>query len=567
LINHKAHLKLHKLQIVEPLEQADFNTPRWYAQQFGAAVGMLPSYLLMNACVGQVANRLSRTFAGAESVYLLGMRFSKNGFNIAKSAFSGAAYEGICKPTELTKDSFELARAKNALIGAITFGSISATHSILTRLAGGELASQSLKDVPLKLLTASASGSTGGLFNAEAQALLKSWHRKPGESVWQAMQSLHLANGKDTWQSMYGFGVIGAGIGTFHLASPFLSRALKARINSGRVESNRSNELENSDTGERKATSDIADAESPVKPASTEARDSLLKSGELRYLGERKIDELGHVVKLAEVKDRDGRSTEVVVHRLDGNDSWAVSKLYKAEIAQDLNSRMDLTNGVPSTAERTLEIDGVPQKVWIEELAGKNINDGLPELAEQQSGNCTEEAVLDLLRKDSELSGQLEQALAERIMNGDGDINPFNLVLSGRKIQNIDHTLSFPPQRTPSWTTNSMQGLMAVLRMEFAGKQLSPELSGRIDRFLARYDCEPGRTELEETGLKPEQIDGYLSRAQSLKANGFPPAWDFDCPEFFTYIEEADAARSYFDANPPNGDCRPLPKRSAARKI
>ena len=181
------------------------NTAGWYAQQFGNAAGMLPLFIATHKAVGAGLGKFAT--AGADSVSIMGASMSRSTFAVGEAALTGLSYEGLFRPLNGDQSDFWTARAKNALVGAVTFGAMAKTSLKLQELglvapaATGESASF-LRSQLLPRLSSSGSGLIGGVVGGVANSETSSLLNKG-----------KLADGQDVYRNAFDFGVIGFGLG------------------------------------------------------------------------------------------------------------------------------------------------------------------------------------------------------------------------------------------------------------------------------------------------------------------------------------------------------------------
>lgn len=126
----------------EALAPAEFNTSKWYAQQLGSAVGIVPwviglhfgargaTRLLVRSGAIGLTDDAARLVYGAhrmESAAPLALNrftFGKNALGVAESTAAGLAYGGVFQPVHGDDGNFWSSRAKNALVSGVTFATM-----------------------------------------------------------------------------------------------------------------------------------------------------------------------------------------------------------------------------------------------------------------------------------------------------------------------------------------------------------------------------------------------------------------------------------------------------------
>lgn len=189
LVNHVTGSRaLPDLHLVEAPKPAEFGSANWYAEQFGGAVGMIAPFLAARKVVGMTP--LSAEVGAAESLNLGAL--GRVGLGLRESFASGALLDFAGRPVDENKD-FWAERMKNGLVGGITFTALSGAGQTLKWAPG--LASESI------LANAgrnAASGAFAGFVNTESNSLIS------GNG---------LASSEDLLKGMYGFSVVGVGLG------------------------------------------------------------------------------------------------------------------------------------------------------------------------------------------------------------------------------------------------------------------------------------------------------------------------------------------------------------------
>lgn len=564
--------------------EPEFNTPAWYAQHFGAALGMIPAFLLVRK----------------------GVRLARPGLagGIAESAITGAAYEGLLRPVQ-DDQPFLKTRLTNSAIGAATFGSMEVAGSKMSGLGRTTL----METLPAKLrrpivesTAATASGAIGGVVNAEASSLINQGR---------------LATGKEVWRSAYSFAIVGAGLAAVDGAANRIGRPaliegkvdISADLPHSILRGNTTAKLAFA-RGAARAIGEKAPfpfCENTAKPAERAQDDKslfsrLLSTGPMEIiagkrhevealLGKRpeldrvnekeKLDSWDHEgVIVARVTGPDGTPIEAMVRTLNSSNPFDLFKFERSQQAATMHQLMGFEHGVPAVGERAVEVTTVDAKgapkpelelrrIWLEQKVGENIEDGMRRMAKEKygEGKDTDADVVQLINDHPQLRDRLEDAFLERILNGDLDVTAGNMVFekSGSapghpaSIQNIDHAQSFSPVTVPSWSSNSGFWITDSLRKLFANKPLSERNQGRIDAFLKTHGTQKGQADItERSALYSEQVSAYVARAQELLTKGFPEALDIiDVRYDEVYTPQMQVSREFFKTHPPRHPLAP----------
>ncbi len=301
-----------------------------------------------------------------------------------------------------------------------------------------------------------------------------------------------------------------------------------------------------------------------------------LETGSFERTGDMKLGELNevHTGITGRVTLANGSSVDVFVRPLELPDSGltvlAQEKFAHARYARWISDHVGWGNKCAAVAERTIELDGAPCRVWMEELAGKNLNDHLRQQALEQLSIPAEEvarieeaaggsdsaakATLDVLdnrigekaweiiEKDPALRRQVLTSIVERTAEGDDDLSFLNMVINkgcvrnlaktaesnieqdASEVTNIDLQLAFSTNPEPTWGTSSDFSIMKTVKEKLAGQPLPEDIAAGPRRFLEQFDTTPGRQKMQgETDMSSEQVDAYMARLRSLVDNGFPP--------------------------------------------
>lgn len=193
---------LPKVQIFESPDYAEFGSGRWYAQQFGGALGSIIPFFIASSWVRGFARPLeSETAAVAISRNFSSkhMLSSPSVGAIAENALSGFVADSTMRPSEASEGNFWLARLKHGAVSAATFSTLTASNVGLRTL--GQSSGILFKPFRNEISTAMLSGIPAGLINAETNALLT---------------QNRLASGREIGESIYGMSIIGGSLSTLH---------------------------------------------------------------------------------------------------------------------------------------------------------------------------------------------------------------------------------------------------------------------------------------------------------------------------------------------------------------
>ncbi|MBC7996842.1 MAG: hypothetical protein IAF58_02800 [Leptolyngbya sp.] len=140
--NRSAPITPEQRQRAEALAPAEFNTSKWYAQQLGSAVGIVPwviglhfgargatRFLVRPGAIG-LTDDAARLVYGAHRIEtatplaLNRFTFGKNALGVAESTAAGLTYGGVFQPVHGDDSNFWSSRAKNAFVSGVTFATM-----------------------------------------------------------------------------------------------------------------------------------------------------------------------------------------------------------------------------------------------------------------------------------------------------------------------------------------------------------------------------------------------------------------------------------------------------------
>lgn len=180
-------------------QEFSLSNPRWYAQQFGNALGMTAHFCLLNKFAPGRALQAGEQLALADGVRMVG-----------RSAVLGGLYSAVLVPTAESERDFWTARGRAGVSGALSFATLTAS-SLSLRAGADKLAWSSGRDfLKHEIVAGGLAGIPAGLVSADANSLLA------GKGFATSTQRL---------ESMYGFAVVGAGLGLAHTVEQKVGRS------------------------------------------------------------------------------------------------------------------------------------------------------------------------------------------------------------------------------------------------------------------------------------------------------------------------------------------------------
>lgn len=216
--------------------EAEFFSARWHSQQIGGAAGMVAPFLLLHKGVGMAGARL---FGQVEANGLAANALTRR--TVIEGAVTGGLYEVLCRPVSPKDGDFLTAKARNAAVGALTFGTLAAgvggikdlvkaERGIAGRVLRSEIGSSMLASVP------------AGILNAEASSLLAGKGLAPLQDVKETTYAFVFAGGAlSVGKTAFGGTKAEAALNKHHASesarsiaegAPTLSERLSARIES-----------------------------------------------------------------------------------------------------------------------------------------------------------------------------------------------------------------------------------------------------------------------------------------------------------------------------------------------
>lgn len=262
----------------------------WHAQQLGAMTGMAIPFLLLHKGVGFCGNRLLGTLERNASTSLLTRRA------VQESVATGMLFDGLLRPvSEEQQDNFVAARAKNAIIGGITFGVLAGSTIGIKSVMQSEkgLAASMVRS---EIGSAMISGVPAGLVNAELTSRLYT-----GEG----------ASAQKLLESVYNFAVLG---GTMALGKRSIATSAESKLShqlrqkSEVAEKQGLGEIEqrllsgrSSDSGSGKAKFSSAEVETALPTLTVEAHRAVEPTSQMRAAEPPRPLELGPRLPTAEM--------------------------------------------------------------------------------------------------------------------------------------------------------------------------------------------------------------------------------------------------------------------------
>lgn len=180
---------LPKVQFIDPCRKAEFGTLSWHTQQFGAMVGVSAGILALNKSVGGTSNYfLGKIENSVEKQGALALR------SVLDAAATGFIHNGLFRPVSDEEGNFYAARLKNAVVGAGTYATLSATTLGIKTLGQGRqdmLGSIMRNNIGSTVLA----GIPGGIAYAEMKSLADGNGHADLRTMGQAVYSFSVLGG------------------------------------------------------------------------------------------------------------------------------------------------------------------------------------------------------------------------------------------------------------------------------------------------------------------------------------------------------------------------------------
>ncbi len=190
---------LPHIQFIDPCQKAEFGSLHWHTQQFGSMLGVSLNMVYLNKAVGGMSNLLAGKIENtAANQGALAFR------TIIDSAGTGLIHNGLFRQVSDDEGNFYAARGKNALIGAGTFATATASTlgiKYLGKMQDNMLGTVLRSDVGSTVL----SGIPGGFAYAEMKSLADGKGPADIKSIGQSIYSFSVLGG--AWAA--GKGVLG----------------------------------------------------------------------------------------------------------------------------------------------------------------------------------------------------------------------------------------------------------------------------------------------------------------------------------------------------------------------
>jgi hypothetical protein len=319
----------------------------------------------------------------------------------------------------------------------------------------------------------------------------------------------------------------------------------------------------NTETAATKATAtETGQARTPEERAKIV---DLLATGKVEDITHGQDAGLMKDVTFAKVSKND-QSTDGFIKKIDTSNPMELSRIRQAQIQANVDSITGINSGAPESAIRRIPIDGEDQWVGMQENAGKSLGANLSDWAYKKYGrldsneNVPDEDVQNLIEAHPALKNSVANGFLQVLYQGNPDLLGLsNLAIRGTQGDapiSLDEPMQIPiidakfnwtsgldengtlpdPPPAPNWGQNAATGQAAAVAKLYAGKRLSdisPALQESAEGIQKVFESAAGRTQLQNAGLTPAEIDGATARLRYLTTTGFPPLYTPEDPGFF----------------------------------
>jgi hypothetical protein len=240
----------------------------------------------------------------------------------------------------------------------------------------------------------------------------------------------------------------------------------------------------------------------------------------------------------------------------DGTQAFA-HRMQTEIAAYGLGGKMALSETVPVSVARTVEINGTTHKGYVQEIQGKSLAEVIDPTGSRRLFGKPEKAVLPDFELNTPLLEAYQTAFAKRQIMGEWDNHALNFVASKGAprggaageiprdgaapfVKNIDMGDGLKPathQQDLIPTPGLRQGwdnLNQHLYRKAAEKPLPAETVSKVKEFVDTYNNPAGRKELGELGMTPAQVEGVLGRAEWFSKHGRLPRGESE-PESYRF--------------------------------
>ncbi|MBU6452637.1 MAG: hypothetical protein KGS72_12700 [Cyanobacteria bacterium REEB67] len=267
-------------------------------------------------------------------------------------------------------------------------------------------------------------------------------------------------------------------------------------------------------------------------------KESALTEGKLTLSSESSSGSTHADVHAGSLTNADGNVHDVYFHGEEMTPEATAARVAKEQAGEKLNRIIGFENSYPESQAVKIEVGGKTRTGWIQEAAGKPLENELRARAAEQFGTTAhlDQDVAKILAQDPALEKQVEQAVVERLVYGDHDIAARNIGVThgagaegqtgATTVRNFDLGEGFSESTTPELHSYQMNLSTIGLQNAFSGKPLSEGVRETLRNFVSNYDNPAGLAALRQTGLNDAQLQGVVGRARWLADHGTMPEVD-----------------------------------------
>ncbi|MCA9800987.1 MAG: hypothetical protein KC777_03320, partial [Cyanobacteria bacterium HKST-UBA02] len=270
------------------------------------------------------------------------------------------------------------------------------------------------------------------------------------------------------------------------------------------------------------------DAPIASRTFATSAEEDLSK-GHLRLDGDVHPESRRTEVYPGQMETADGRHIDVVFHAPEHTPEQQAARLQNEMAGHELSDIIGFDSRYPAAMESSATVNGRTVDGWVQESSGSSeaLQDQLRNRTVERFGRVDrfDEDLPKLLNEDPALKSKLEEAIAERLVYGDHDINLHNIALSeDGAVRNLDLGEAFKTNESPELSTYRHSLLDIGLHKTFAGQEISDPIRQKLGNFAKQFEDVGSQAELaRKLNLSEDQVRAVVSRAREMAESGrFP---------------------------------------------
>lgn len=254
-----------------------------------------------------------------------------------------------------------------------------------------------------------------------------------------------------------------------------------------------------------------------------------LSKGHLRLDGDVHPESRRTEVYPGQMETADGRHIDVVFHAPEHTPEHQAARLQNEMAGHELSDIIGFDSRYPAAMESSATVNGRTVDGWVQESVGSSeaLQDHLRTRTVERFGRVDrfDEDLPRLLNEDPALKSKLEEAIVQRLVYGDHDINLHNIAISeDGVVRNLDLGEAFTTDEIPELSTFRNSLLDVGLHKTFAGQEISDPLRQKLGNFARQFEDAGSQSELaRKLNLSEDQVRAVVSRARQMAESGrFP---------------------------------------------